>query len=831
MPNEGSNQCCAPCLAVSAVALVAYQVIDTWTTEAGARALAAPPRAVTIQIDPPPSGGSQWDLCFWISTGEEGESFEEQCFDSDARRDAGQYWKVELELGHHVLRFEGQTAAAGWSWTLHDGKVHAPLPADAESFYEIEEDETSGVLAHYAISATEPQAASALDVEFVLGAADGFELLTPTGGPALEGPAASMRGGDPSAGAFCADLGRVYADDPMYWATACYEDPSAVDYWLPITDAQCASIAADGCQQNDTVPCAIGDLNNLTATCAPSCCSICDGNCMLHYAFLPDWSFAQLAAAVVLIAIGCSRRCPKPCFSSGLGFLLCQDIEGDWGAGIFGLGTVLTVYCFLHAMNVALEDPSSPFWGSGEVGVSSFVPPLVVAVCGCGVVFSTAQLQLRCARGPKPGQALGQAKGALGQAWHGPKPGQALGAPPAVLTAAVPVTPPLPGFFTPSRYTLAKMNGAELRSELAKQTHAHNQLTTQVRYKQLTSELRDCVLAIQSIEERLRVLEEMGALQPAAVQEGVPPGTPARHPTFAESGYRKAYQVAPRADATTLQMLFNDVQILIDNYCRRNNCAARHAELLAQDLTTRLLAQTQTAAAQDAANTGIAKAAMLVWTSHLDLRGTGRPLQLDGQLLTAPTPLQKSTLFQILNDTIRQEGRAGGSSIAAAARIARCINELCVSPRPPPGLHIPSDNLRRVFRGGGFDPKYRGFYESLASASTAAFRIPQYWATSLSQDVAIRFMHNNSGGAQHNGLHSLLWDISMPADEDMWNAALVQSSHFAGEQEYLFVPFSTFVVLQVSWGDGTHARPHRIELMARCDNRNESADLPTAPWA
>ena len=107
-----------------------------------ARALAAPPRAVTIQIDPPPTGGSQWDLCFWISTGEEGESFEEQCFDSDARREAGQYWKAELEQGHHVLRFEGQTAAAGWSWTLHDGKVHAPLPADAESFYEKEEDET-----------------------------------------------------------------------------------------------------------------------------------------------------------------------------------------------------------------------------------------------------------------------------------------------------------------------------------------------------------------------------------------------------------------------------------------------------------------------------------------------------------------------------------------------------------------------------------------------------------------------------------------------------------------------------------------------------------------
>ena len=192
----------------------------------------------------------------------------------------------------------------------------------------------------------------------------------------------------------------------------------------------------------------------------------------------------------------------------------------------------------------------------------------------------------------------------------------------------------------------------------------------------------------------------------------------------------------------------------------------------------------------------------------------------------------------MLNDTIRQAMHPQAPlqpATVAAARIARCINELCVLPRPPPGQYCPADNVRRVFRGGGFDPHHRAFYDSLNSYRTvgvevgaAAFRIPQYWATSLSEDVAKRFMRANSGPG---GLQSVLWTISMAADEPMWNAALVESSHFVGEEEYLFVPFSTFVVVEVCWGPGTHSQPHRIELLARCDNRKESDRLPTAPWA
>jgi len=318
------------------------------------------------------------------------------------------------------------------------------------------------------------------------------------------------------------------------------------------------------------------------------------------------------------------------------------------------------------------------------------------------------------------------------------------------------------------------------------------------------------------------------------LHEGVPPKAPPRpKPTFAESAYHKAYDDAPRAGYTTLEMLFRDVQMLIHSHCH-HSCGPDQADLLATDLTTRLHRQVQHNALLSQGGE-IAKAAMLVWTSNLQLKGIGQD------------NLQQVTFFMILNDTIRKAGRPDAltstSSITAAARIARCINELCVAPRPPPGQYDPADNTQRVFRGGGFHPDYKSFYDALSSRGSfdvecgaAKFRIPQYWATSLSEGVAMRFMQSNSVSGhraqdESTTVQSVLWTISMPADKNMWNAALVESSHFPGEHEYLFVPYSTFTLLKVRWSAGTHTQPHRIDVLASCDNSQESPDLPTAPWA
>ena len=58
---------------------------------------------------------------------------------------------------------------------------------------------------------------------------------------------------------------------------------------------------------------------------------------------------------------------------------------------------------------------------------------------------------------------------------------------------------------------------------------------------------------------------------------------------------------------------------------------------------------------------------------------------------------------------------------------------------------------------------------------------------------------------------------------------LVKHTHVANELEYLFSPYSVFLVTRVQWAR-TPDDPHTIELLAAIDNRRESQDLPLAPW-
>ena len=59
-------------------------------------------------------------------------------------------------------------------------------------------------------------------------------------------------------------------------------------------------------------------------------------------------------------------------------------------------------------------------------------------------------------------------------------------------------------------------------------------------------------------------------------------------------------------------------------------------------------------------------------------------------------------------------------------------------------------------------------------------------------------------------------------------------TNVAGEQEYLYAPYSVFTVRSVRWsasGAADEDDPHVIELDAALDNTREPEDLPTAPWA
>jgi hypothetical protein len=77
----------------------------------------------------------------------------------------------------------------------------------------------------------------------------------------------------------------------------------------------------------------------------------------------------------------------------------------------------------------------------------------------------------------------------------------------------------------------------------------------------------------------------------------------------------------------------------------------------------------------------------------------------------------------------------------------------------------------------------------------------------------------------------VIWTILMEAGVDMYNASLVQRTHFSGEAEYLFTPYSVFTVDSVEFRAGTAALPHSIVLRASPDNMREPENLPLAPWA
>ena len=51
------------------------------------------------------------------------------------------------------------------------------------------------------------------------------------------------------------------------------------------------------------------------------------------------------------------------------------------------------------------------------------------------------------------------------------------------------------------------------------------------------------------------------------------------------------------------------------------------------------------------------------------------------------------------------------------------------------------------------------------------------------------------------------------------------------EQEYLFAPYSAFIVLSAVWNAGSDKDPHVVQLLASVDNKAEPEDLPLAPWS
>ena len=111
--------------------------------------------------------------------------------------------------------------------------------------------------------------------------------------------------------------------------------------------------------------------------------------------------------------------------------------------------------------------------------------------------------------------------------------------------------------------------------------------------------------------------------------------------------------------------------------------------------------------------------------------------------------------------------------------------------------------------------------------------MPGFLATSFNEGVAFGFLYRSHGEGE---VPAVLWRIHVdPAGKTDFrlrckHVNYVRNTHKTLEEEFLFAPYSTFTVLAVEWNTGDDRTPHVIDLQAAIDNRDESEDLPLAPY-
>lgn len=183
----------------------------------------------------------------------------------------------------------------------------------------------------------------------------------------------------------------------------------------------------------------------------------------------------------------------------------------------------------------------------------------------------------------------------------------------------------------------------------------------------------------------------------------------------------------------------------------------------------------------------------------------------------------------IINAAIREDDPR---DLIHLVMIARCINNRVIrrgadaSSRKLDKLWMekfPRDGI--VYRGGAFNNRFQSFF-----ALGKKYRVPGYLATSLRRKIAVAFALRAS-----ETMARVLWRISVDVrgiTDPIYrcrHAFVLEKTHIPGEEEYLFVPYSTFTVMEAKWSDNS-TEPHEILVTASKDNLNEDDDLPLAPW-
>ena len=154
-------------------------------------------------------------------------------------------------------------------------------------------------------------------------------------------------------------------------------------------------------------------------------------------------------------------------------------------------------------------------------------------------------------------------------------------------------------------------------------------------------------------------------------------------------------------------------------------------------------------------------------------------------------------------------------------RLSAKISAYELSPTYPPE--------GETWRGGGFDPNCRPFFEKLRGDKK--YRVPGFLASSTDKSIAETFASVNSQyGAKPSAVWRIKFDRRGKTEEKyrVRHMSFVMNTSVPGEAEYLFAPYSVFTLQSVKWG--TNPPQHHFVIKAAIDNREEDEDLPLAPW-
>jgi len=282
--------------------------------------------------------------------------------------------------------------------------------------------------------------------------------------------------------------------------------------------------------------------------------------------------------------------------------------------------------------------------------------------------------------------------------------------------------------------------------------------------------------------------------------------------TLANSHFKRAYDAAEGAD--TDYIVLNAVDGFLLVYFRHLNLSVDQA----RQFLAKLREEGYSAAPDGWFKEGMSDVggfAQRLWSS------------------TTPGPRSRE-LCTMINDALRLDEP---EMMTYVAIFARTLNAGLVTRRNLPTVPWPptreNDGVTATFRGAILPVMFLAFYLAMKGCK---YRVPGFLATSFSQEVATEFAMRASQAA--NGKEpAVCYEVRVHPEgktrmvRRCQHVGLIRKSNKPEEQEFLYVPYSAFTVLDVRLSPNpTWQNPHVVVLEAAIDNICEPEDLPLAPW-